>query len=223
MPRISSKIVIGERVSCKAIVLPKDIISQYIQQSDESLKNLRLYVWVMGESTEVPRTFQVKFDEVGDGNLVVNIRGGNLRYEKQVPSNNEVAETSTTQQNLPEYSENSSEEEDNTGDVSDVSEVDLTTTVKWREQSVKIDQRAIHPTYSHACKINIVSVNLASPYTIFRRYLPMNYIEQNIIKSINLCGRKNSNWVDMNINEYMTWLGLWVLMSIIPMSDRRFY
>ncbi|CAG8659326.1 13916_t:CDS:2 [Racocetra persica] len=73
MPQISSKIVIEERVSCKATVLPNDIISQYIQQSDESLKNLRLYGWVMGESTKVPRTFQVKFDEVGDENLVVNI------------------------------------------------------------------------------------------------------------------------------------------------------
>ncbi|CAG8731835.1 44521_t:CDS:2, partial [Gigaspora margarita] len=214
---------IGERVSCKVTVLPKDIISQYIQQSDESLKNLCLYGWVMGESTEVAHTFQVKFDEVGDGNLVVNIRGRNLHYEKQVPLNNKVAETLTTQQNLPEYSENSSEEEDSAGDVNDISEVDLTTTVKWQEQSVKIDQCAIHPTYSHACKINIVSINLASPYTIFCQYLPMNYIEQNIIKSINLCGRKNSNWVDMNINEYVTWLGLWVLMSIIPMSDCYFY
>ncbi|CAG8719846.1 27352_t:CDS:2 [Gigaspora margarita] len=128
MPRISSKIVIGERVSCKATVLPKDIISQYIQQSYKSLKNLHLYGWVMGESTEVPHTFQVKFDKVGDGNLVVNIHGENLHYEKQVLSNNKVAETSTTQQNLLEYSENSSEEEDNAGDVSDISEVDLTTT-----------------------------------------------------------------------------------------------
>ncbi|CAG8719864.1 24098_t:CDS:2, partial [Racocetra persica] len=137
-------------ISCKVTVLPKDIISQYIQQSDESLKNLYLYGWVMKESTEVPRTFQVKFDEVGDGNLVVNIREGNLHYEKQVLSNNKVAETLTTQQNLPEYSENSSEEKDNAGDVSDISEVDLTTTVKWREQSVKIDQHAIHLIYSYA-------------------------------------------------------------------------
>ncbi|CAG8823028.1 35252_t:CDS:2, partial [Gigaspora margarita] len=210
---------IGECISCKATVLPKDIILQYIQQSNESLKNLRLYSWVMGELTKVPRIFQLKFDKVGDENLVVNIRGGNLRYKKQVPSNNNIAETLTTQQNLPKYSENSSEKKDNAGDVSDVSEVDLTTTVKWQEQSVKIDQHAIYPTYSRACKINIVSINLASPYTIFCRYLPMNYIEQNIIKSINLCGRKNLNWVNININEYMTWLGLWVLMSIISMSD----
>ncbi|CAG8820148.1 38434_t:CDS:2, partial [Gigaspora margarita] len=131
MSRISSKIVIGERDSCKAIVLPKDIISQYIQQSDESLKNLHLYGWVMRKSTEVPRTFQVKFDEVRDKNLVVNICEGNLHYKKQVLSNNEVAETSTTQQNLPEYSENSSEEEDNASNISNVSKVDLTTTVKW--------------------------------------------------------------------------------------------
>ncbi|RIB16899.1 hypothetical protein C2G38_2188783 [Gigaspora rosea] len=131
MLRISSKKVIEEQVCCKVTVLPKNIISQYIQQSDESLKNLYLYSWVMDESTEVPCIFQVKFDEVGDGNLVVNIRRENLHYEKQVPSNNEVVETSTTQQNLLEHSENSSEEEDSAGDVSDVNEVDLTTKVKW--------------------------------------------------------------------------------------------
>ncbi|CAG8753830.1 40061_t:CDS:2, partial [Gigaspora margarita] len=140
MLQISSKIVIGEQVSCKVTVLPKNIILQYIQQSNKSLKNLHLYGWVMEELTEVPHTFQ-------------------------------------------------------------------------QEQSVKIDQYAIHPTYSYACKINIVSINLASPYTIFHRYLPMNYIEQNIIKSINLCRRKNLNWVDININKYMIWLGLW--MSIL--------
>ncbi|CAG8746960.1 8963_t:CDS:2, partial [Cetraspora pellucida] len=65
-----------------------------------------------------------------DENFVVNICGGNLHYEKQVLSNNKVAETLTTQQNLPEYSKHSSEEEDNAGDISDISEVNLTTTMK---------------------------------------------------------------------------------------------
>ncbi|CAG8586716.1 24723_t:CDS:1, partial [Gigaspora rosea] len=27
----------------------------------------------------------------------------------------------------------------------------------------------------------------------------------------------------VNINEYIRWLGLWVLMSAFPVADRRFY
>ncbi|CAG8597486.1 5246_t:CDS:2, partial [Scutellospora calospora] len=218
MPRISSKIIIGERVSCKATALPKDIITLHLQQSNENLKNLRLYGLVVGALTGTrQKKIQIKFDNIGDGNLVVDVLAGNLRYEKQT---SEVAEQSTVQIELSESSESSLDEEDYS---SDISEVDLTTTPRWNEQPITIDQRAVNSTYNQPCKINIPSVSLASPYTIFSRYLPMNYIEQNIIHSINLLGRKNSNWVDVTINEYITWLGLWVLMSVVPVSDRRYY
>ncbi|CAG8855134.1 8611_t:CDS:2, partial [Gigaspora margarita] len=32
-----------------------------------------------------------------------------------------------------------------------------------------------------------------------------------------------SNWVIVNINEYVRWLGLWVLMSAFLVADHRFY
>lgn len=31
------------------------------------------------------------------------------------------------------------------------------------------------------------------------------------------------NWTDININEYMVWLGLWMLMSVFPVGHRRFF
>ncbi|CAG8836472.1 9459_t:CDS:1, partial [Racocetra persica] len=136
----------------------------------------------------------------------------------------EVAEQSTIHTELLESSENSSDEEDYASDASNVSEVDLTTTSIWKEQPITIDQRAIQLTYNRPCRINLPSVSLSSPFTIFSRFLPMNYIEQNIVRSINLLGRKNNlNWIDININEYKIWLELWVLMSIVPVSDRRYY
>ncbi|CAG8656611.1 2516_t:CDS:2 [Cetraspora pellucida] len=124
----------------------------------------------MRESTEAPHTFQVKFDEVEDGNLVINIHKGNLRYKKQVPSNNEVAETLTTQQNFSEYSKNSSKEEDNAGDVSNISEVDLTTTVKWHGWPINYPQDIVEKldtsTTAKADKIKRVVKNNTGSTTI---------------------------------------------------------
>ncbi|CAJ0825127.1 9605_t:CDS:2 [Entrophospora sp. SA101] len=143
--------------------------------------------WGMRELTGTRRIFQKKFEEIGDGNLNVDILAGNLHHEKQVSPNREIeiAEPLIVQENLFDYSESSSEEDN----ASDVSNIDLTATVTWQEQPVTIDQRATHLAYNLACKINILSISLASPYTIFRRYLPIKYIEENIIQSINLCGK----------------------------------
>ncbi|CAJ0851300.1 2534_t:CDS:2 [Entrophospora sp. SA101] len=128
----------------------------------------------MRELTGTRRIFQKKFEEIGDGNLNVDILAGNLHHEKQVSPNREIeiAEPLIVQENLFDYSESSSEEDN----ASDVSNIDLTATVTWQEQPVTIDQRATHLAY-----------NLAY------------------------------------INEYMTWLGLWVLMSVVPVSDRCYY
>nr|CAG8616262.1 15443_t:CDS:2 [Entrophospora candida] len=141
----------------------------------------------MRELTRTRRIFQIKFEEIGDGNLNVDILAGNLHHEKQVSPNREIeiAEPLIVQENLFDYSESSSEEDN----ASDVSNIDLTATVTWQEQPVTIDQHATHLAYNLACKINILSISLASPYTIFRRYLPIKYIEENIIQSINLCGK----------------------------------
>ncbi|CAG8780523.1 11045_t:CDS:2, partial [Gigaspora margarita] len=101
--------------------------------------------------------------------------------------------------------------------------IDPSISVNWQEQPVTIDQCAINLVYDHICKVNISSISLASPYELFRRFLPLNYIEQFIINSINICGRDTSNWAIVNINEYVIWLGLWVLMSAFPVADCRFY
>ncbi|CAG8729798.1 8066_t:CDS:2, partial [Cetraspora pellucida] len=175
MLRILSKIIVRERVSCKANALPKDIIAQYLQGS-ENLKNLRLYGLVVGALTRSrQKKFQIKFESIGDGLLIVDIRAGNLRHEKQVTLSSEVAEQSTIHTKLLESSENSLDEEDYASDASNVSEVDLTTTSIWKEQPITIDQRAIQLTYNRPCQINLPSVRL------------------------------------------------WVLMSIVPVSDRRYY
>ncbi|CAG8837998.1 1945_t:CDS:2, partial [Cetraspora pellucida] len=48
MPRISSKITIGERVSLMSSVLLKEVILQYLQYRGSNWKNKRLYGKVIG-------------------------------------------------------------------------------------------------------------------------------------------------------------------------------
>ncbi|CAJ0650491.1 10611_t:CDS:2 [Entrophospora sp. SA101] len=96
----------------------------------------------MRELTGTRRIFQKKFEEIGDGNLNVDILAGNLHHEKQVSPNREIeiAEPLIVQENLFDYSESSSEEDN----ASDVSNIDLTATVTWQEQPVTIDQTKLY-------------------------------------------------------------------------------
>lgn len=223
MPRISKKLAVGGRASCKATVLPKDIIEQHLRPHGENWKNLRLNGTIIRElTTKKRRIFQVSFDKIE--NVVVDVLAGNLRYEKQAVLNREEEETAVTEllsahEELSDDSESSLEEEER----ENIDVTDLSISINWREQPVTIDQRTINLVYNRECEVNISSISLVSPYESFRRFLPLNYIEQYVINSINKRGKDASNWVNVNINEYVRWLGLWVLMSAFPVADRRFY
>jgi len=79
----------------------------------------------------------------------------------------------------------SSSEEENINNTATV-EIDLTTTVNWQEQTVTIDQRAIHTAYKQSCKVNVPSIGLASSSMLFYCYIPLDYVRQHIIHSINI-------------------------------------
>ncbi|CAG8834657.1 35167_t:CDS:1, partial [Gigaspora margarita] len=162
------------------------------------------------------------FDKIE--NVVVDVLAGNLRYEKQVISNREEEEPAVTEllsahEELSDDSESSLKEEEG----ENIEVIDLSISVNWREQLVTIDQHAINLVYNHEYEVNVSSISLASPYELFHHFLPLNYIEQFVINSINRYGNDASNWVNVNINEYVKWLGLWVLMSAFPIADCWFY
>ncbi|CAG8502299.1 12436_t:CDS:1, partial [Cetraspora pellucida] len=226
MPRISSKITIGEWVSLMLSVLPKEVVLQYLQYRGGNWKNKRLYGKVIGGLNEGGH-LKYRVNVENFENMEVDVLAGNLRYEKpddkELPPNVELPIVPTE---LSDDSDSSIEEDDD-----DVNEENNnisqssgpSTTVNWKEQFVTIDQREINPSYNQDCSVNIESVGLASPFNLLCHYLPVNYIKQHVINSINIHGRETSNWVDVNFDEYMRWLGLWVLMSAFSVADRRFY
>ena len=101
-----------------------------------------MYGTVVSELTgQTRRTFQARFEGLGDGNVVADILAGNLRYEGPSVSNtNRHVSTTIEQSTAHEDDSGSSSEEEQ---VDDTSEVDLTTTVNWQEQAVTIDRRSI--------------------------------------------------------------------------------
>ncbi|CAG8710339.1 37727_t:CDS:2, partial [Gigaspora margarita] len=202
MPRISSKITIGGRVSFKASALPNQIVSQHVNCRG-NWKNQRFYGIVIGELNEGGR-LKYQVDVESFENTVVDVLAGNLQYEKPntlanrgMPSNDELLTVPT------ECFDNSEK--------------------TWKKQFINVDQHEIHPSYSQECSVNIEFIRLASPFKLLCRYLLLNYIRQHVINSINIRGRQSPNWVDVSFGEYMRWLGLWVLMSAFPVADHRFY
>src|SRR5438132_285239 len=131
------------------------------------------------------RTFQIRFDKLSDGNVVTDILASNVRYERPIVSNRNVA--TTTEPLTADISDDGGssveEEQDN------IREIDFAATVNWQEQAVTIDQRAIHMAYNQQCKVNVTSMGLISSSMIFNRYVPLNYI----IHSINICRREKPN------------------------------
>ncbi|CAG8765962.1 24112_t:CDS:2, partial [Gigaspora rosea] len=101
-----------------------------------------------------------RFNEIE--NVVVDVLAGNLRYKKPTISNREEEEQVVTEAlSAPEA-------------LSD----DRVSSLEEEEQNMdEIDL------------INVSSISLALPYELFRRFLPLNYIEQFIIDSINIRGR----------------------------------
>ncbi|CAG8666648.1 474_t:CDS:2, partial [Paraglomus occultum] len=106
---------------------PRELQLSYLHQHENEL-DLRLYGTVISElSGQVCRTFQVRFEALGDGNVTADILGGNLRYEGPTVSNTSrnvstTIEQSTAYEEMSDGSGSSSEEEQ----VDDTSEVDLT-------------------------------------------------------------------------------------------------
>ncbi|CAG8786125.1 45189_t:CDS:2, partial [Gigaspora margarita] len=177
MPRISCKLAVGGQISCKATVLPKDIIQQHFQQRGEDWQTLHLNDTIVRELTARKcQTYQVCFNEIE--NVIVDVLAGNLRYEKPTISNREEEEQAVTESLLaPEALSNDSESSLEEEEEQNIDVIDLSILVNWWKQPVTIDQ------------LNVSSISLALPYELFHQFLPLNYIEQFVVDFINIRGR----------------------------------
>ncbi|SAL96397.1 hypothetical protein, partial, partial [Absidia glauca] len=58
----------------------------------------------------------------------------------------------------------------------------------------------------------------------FLHFLPCAHIQAVVIPAINLYAQKlDSNWIDLDWIEYITWIRLLIIMTIVNCQDRKMY
>ncbi|CAG8620293.1 12771_t:CDS:2 [Gigaspora margarita] len=201
MPRVSDKVTIRERVSCRGPALPKEIITEYFKEYENKVKELRVYGIVVSELNVAGRwIFKIRLEEIEE-NIVLDILAKSLNIEEFL-------------NDLEEFSSNSeSSSEDYSSDNSNKTNSSIR--INWKEKPITIDPREVNLAYTNACRVNILSINFVSLYTLFFRYLPLNYIEQYVILSINIHRREKpfafNRW--MSLKQFEQILSYHILMT----------
>ncbi|CAO0796277.1 unnamed protein product [Mucor circinelloides] len=138
------------------------------------------------------------------------------------------ASASTTEEpdepsNLPVISEDllddaiQSEEEEE-------EEIDLTPGDGWTSGEVFVDSRLCSESYRQSrSKLNMENQRYEPPLSYFLFFLLHEQIHR-IIGSTNSHARNvDASWRDISYNEYMMWLALLTVMTVIPHSDPKAY
>jgi hypothetical protein len=104
-------------------------------------------------------------------------------------------------------------------------EVDLTNTDGWQAGEVFHDNRIVHNNSfrSEKASLCMISPKNKSPCDYFLHFLPMHQFIT-IIGNINTHGRNVDNsWKDVTINEYLMWIALLTIMTVVRHVDRKAY
>ena len=103
-------------------------------------------------------------------------------------------------------------------------EIDLTPSDGWTSGEVFVDSRLCSESYRQSSsKLNMENQRYESPLSYFLFFLPHEQIHR-IIGSTNSHARNvDASWRDINYNEYMMWLALLTVMTVIRHSDRKAY
>lgn len=113
------------------------------------------------------------------------------------------------------------EEEDEEED-----EIDLTPSDGWTAGEVYVDARLngfADGFASSKARINLSNAQTASPLDYFLFFLPVFHFHR-VIENTNIHARKTiGSWADITLNEYLMWIALLTVMTVINHSDRKAY
>ena len=84
----------------------------------------------------------------------------------------------------------------------------------------------MNPAYTQQPSIHLPpDVEHLDPASYFIHFLPLSYIEADVLLAINLRGGNTNpkSWRDLTIWEYLLWIGLWTYMMFLKLPDRDMY
>lgn len=96
----------------------------------------------------------------------------------------------------------------------------------WKEGPIEVDARltAANSSYSGKAKFNLPHYETASPADYFLFFLPIEFIQRVVLTNINTHGMSVvDDWVNITYLEYLTWITLFMNMTIMLHVDKRAY
>jgi hypothetical protein len=169
--------------------------------------------------------YEVILDDAPDCRL--KLSSGCLKYifaNNRTSSNyGGAAESATTNVCVPTGSlipENNAFAEDESEE-----EVDFNLSAGWTAGEVYIDSmlEAVGGYVATKSRINMSNSLAGSPFDYFLYFLPVDYFKV-ISDNMNIYARSAINsWTDVTFPEYMMWIALLTVMTVIKHSDRKTY
>ncbi|CEP11427.1 hypothetical protein [Parasitella parasitica] len=155
---------------------------------------------------------------------------GCLKYvgPAEVAPSNPGSPSSENQEETVEVTEDLLEDAvQETVDEEEEAEIDLTPADGWAAGEVYIDSRLNGSENGYAnenAKLNMPNYRDASPLDYFLHFLPLDHFKA-IINNTNVHGRNalGGSWVDITFPEYMKWLSLLTIMTVVHHCDRDAY
>jgi hypothetical protein len=121
---------------------------------------------------------------------------------------------------LDNVAEEEEEEEEEEEDVTPTMEDD------WNMGTINMDTHLTSGSDYHSVKAKFtLSIKLsASPADYFLHFLPMEYINEVVIRNINTHALSViDSWVSVTFLEYLTWMALLMNMTVMHHVDKRAY
>lgn len=231
MPRASKKLGVGCRVSLRAVSLAPALARELCgaEFAEARLSGAVTRITDVGLSVRVEPSGRI-----------VDLRGGQVKYEGPAVAEDVVVEVPPA---VPVFDDPDGAaaavaapaEPQDTSDSEDEAAVEQAedpaaagpaepAVSPWIFRPVSVDQREVTPSYRRATEVNIDNPGSADELDYFMAFFPHRYVSNVVLGSINERGRTMSAaWRDIDLPEYLSFLGLWLTMTLCPLPDRSLY
>lgn len=96
----------------------------------------------------------------------------------------------------------------------------------WNEGPLEVDARltSSNGSYRGKASFNLPNYATASPSDYFLYFLPIEFIQTRVLTNINTHGMSvEANWRNVTYLEYLTWITLFLNMTVLMHVDKRAY
>ncbi|KAG2190743.1 hypothetical protein INT47_012160 [Mucor saturninus] len=234
MPRANLKIVVGSRVSATMRYLRLAAFASATLPVDINAPGIRFEGNVTGMYKDGPIDYcNVTFDVLPDVSITLQVTC--LRYRDTAPCRRRQVQQQQQQPIVTDESPDllddaiqtiSPMERDNESNDETV-DFNWAQSQHWEQCNISIDQRLARPDTSYQyINPSLLALSGAgeTPAQFFLHFLPCDQIQSVVIPAINYHARQlNASWIDLDWPEYLTWIMLLVIMTVVNCHDKRMY